>query len=157
MAKSDQLFSSVRKALDTNEINYEIAESKTGLILRGIPLDCKLKEFNCLIETTDYYCTAYAYIPLRADEDCRMKVAEFVTRANYGLRAGKFELDFEDGEVRYAISIDCDDRASLSDDLVMSTMLGTPYRMINRYGDALVAVMYGIKSPEEAIKEAESN
>jgi len=28
-------------------------------------------------------------------------VAETITRANFGLRVGKFELDFDDGEVRF--------------------------------------------------------
>jgi hypothetical protein len=30
----------------------------------------------------------------------RAPPAEFITRANYGLIIGNFELDFEDGEIR---------------------------------------------------------
>jgi hypothetical protein len=32
-------------------------------------------------------------------------VCEFLTRVNYGLAAGNFELDFSDGEVRYKTAL----------------------------------------------------
>jgi hypothetical protein len=43
----------------------------------------------------------YSICPHRAPEERRREVAEFLTRANYGLAAGNFELDFDDGEIRY--------------------------------------------------------
>jgi hypothetical protein len=43
----------------------------------------------------------YSISPLRAPENRRAEVAQFLTGANYGLAAGNFELDFEDGEIRY--------------------------------------------------------
>jgi hypothetical protein len=156
MSTASKFLSSVRQTLDAKEINYELVEGKDMLKIRGLPLTCKLKEFNCLIGTTDYYCTINAYVSLSADEDSRAPVAEYITRANYGLRAGKFEMDFDDGEILFSLSIDCEDRSSLSEDMVMSTLLGTPYRMLNKYGDGLVAVMYGFKTPADAIEEAEA-
>lgn len=43
----------------------------------------------------------YSVCPLRAPEERRGEVSQFLTRANYGLVAGNFELDFDDGEIRY--------------------------------------------------------
>jgi hypothetical protein len=43
----------------------------------------------------------YSIVPERVPEPRRREVSEFLTRANYGLAAGNFELDFDDGEVRY--------------------------------------------------------
>jgi hypothetical protein len=43
----------------------------------------------------------YSIAPQHVPDDRRRAVAEFLTRANYGLADGNFELDFEDGEVRY--------------------------------------------------------
>jgi hypothetical protein len=43
----------------------------------------------------------YSICPQRAPEQRRSEVADFLTRANYGLAAGNFELDFNDGEIRY--------------------------------------------------------
>ena len=41
----------------------------------------------------------------RSPEGRREDVAQFLTRTNYGLAAGNFELDFEDGEIRYKTAI----------------------------------------------------
>jgi hypothetical protein len=37
--------------------------------------------------------------------DRRSEVAAYITRTNYGLAAGNFELDFEDGELRYKTAL----------------------------------------------------
>jgi hypothetical protein len=43
----------------------------------------------------------YSVCPLRVPAARRPEVSQFLTGANYGLAAGNFELDFEDGEIRY--------------------------------------------------------
>jgi hypothetical protein len=43
----------------------------------------------------------YSICPMRAPEDRRHEMSQFLTRANYGLAVGNFELDFDDGEIRY--------------------------------------------------------
>ena len=43
----------------------------------------------------------YSVAPVKAPEEKRATMAEFVTRANYGLRIGNFEMDYRDGEIRY--------------------------------------------------------
>jgi hypothetical protein len=47
----------------------------------------------------------YSVCPFRVPEERRAEVSEFLTRANYGLAAGNFELDFGDGEVRYKTAL----------------------------------------------------
>jgi hypothetical protein len=47
----------------------------------------------------------YSVCPFRVPEERRSDVSEFLTRANYGLVAGNFELDFADGEVRYKTAL----------------------------------------------------
>jgi hypothetical protein len=47
----------------------------------------------------------YSVCPFRVPEERRAEVSEFLTRANYGLAAGNFELDFADGEVRYKTAL----------------------------------------------------
>ena len=48
-------------------------------------------------------CQGRAVIMLEAgvDTERRREVSQFLTGANYGLAAGNFELDLEDGEIRY--------------------------------------------------------
>jgi hypothetical protein len=43
----------------------------------------------------------YSIAPHRVPLERRLEVSEFLTRANHGLADGNFELDFDDGEVRF--------------------------------------------------------
>jgi hypothetical protein len=47
----------------------------------------------------------YSVCPLRVPAGRRSEVSQFLTAANYGLAAGNFELDFEDGEIRYKTAL----------------------------------------------------
>ncbi|NJL06648.1 MAG: YbjN domain-containing protein [Chloroflexaceae bacterium] len=48
----------------------------------------------------------FSMCPVTVPTERRPAMAEFLTRANYGLVLGNFEMDFEDGEIRYKTSID---------------------------------------------------
>jgi hypothetical protein len=48
----------------------------------------------------------YSLCPVIIPEDKRADVLEFITRANYGLIIGNFEMDLDTGEVRYKTSFD---------------------------------------------------
>ncbi|NLE45144.1 MAG: YbjN domain-containing protein [Chloroflexi bacterium] len=95
----------------------------------------------------------YVVGPVKTPEDARLRVAEFVARANYGLRIGNFELDFNDGEVRYKSSIDFEE-ATLTPALIRNAMYPAVQTM-DHYLAGLMAVTYGGKTPAEAISEIE--
>jgi hypothetical protein len=48
----------------------------------------------------------YSILSVAVPADRRARVAELLTRANYGLIIGNFELDLDDGELRFKTSID---------------------------------------------------
>jgi hypothetical protein len=52
----------------------------------------------------------YSVCPLTVPENRRREVADFLTRANYGLAVGNFELDFDDGEIRYKTVLEVEGR-----------------------------------------------
>ena len=54
----------------------------------------------------------YSICPLRVPEELRLEAAHFLTRANYGLAAGNFELDFADGEIRFKTVLHLDGELS---------------------------------------------
>jgi len=155
MPTATQIQEWLQACFDKKEISYELVD--TNLTLKAqFPLDCKLKHFNAFFVCRDDSYTVNSYIALNADEDSRQRVAEYITRANYGLRFGNFEMDYTDGETRFRMTVDCEDRDSLSDGMIMSSII-LPMRMYERYGDGLVAVMYGFLTPEAAIVEAEKD
>lgn len=95
----------------------------------------------------------YVIAPTKVIEDKRADVAEYITRANYGLRIGNFEMDYNDGEVRYKSSIDFED-TELNPVLIKHAIYPAVQTM-DRYLPGLMQVMYGSKSPEEAILDIE--
>ena len=154
MATAAQISTWLQRFFDEQQYRYELVGENNTTIKSRFSLDSKLKNVTFFITCRDDGYIVNTTIPLDADEDCRLKVSEYLMRANFGLAFGNFEMDFNDGEIRYRLPVDCEGRTSLPDG-VMSKSISLPLRMFDRYGDGLIAVMYGIKSPEEAIKEAE--
>ena len=95
----------------------------------------------------------YAMAPVKTPEERRHAVAEFITRANYGLRIGNFEMDYSDGEVRYKSSLDFED-AFLTTNLIRNAIYPA-VRTLDRYLGGLLKVIYGESDPAELIAEIE--
>ncbi len=92
----------------------------------------------------------YGYSSLLVPEGCRSAIAEAVVRANYGLRVGKFELDFNDGELRFqAAHIMTDDVVG---EQVMDRLIVTTIGMLDTYLPAFLSVIYGNELPKDAIQ-----
>lgn len=114
----------------------------------------KLKKVNYRVRIRKYDYVSYAYCPLNAD-DCKTEMAEFVTRANYGLINGNFEMDFRDGELRYKCFVNCDE--TIPGKETIKDSIYVPAAMFKRYGDGIVSVMFGVKSARDAISDCESD
>lgn len=94
----------------------------------------------------------YSVCPLNAEETQLIKIAEFITKVNYGLIIGNFELDFSDGEIRYKTSIDVEEdrlTTALIKQLVYANVL-----TMDRYLPGIVAVLNNL-SVDEAIAQCE--
>ena len=95
----------------------------------------------------------YVVMPVRVPANMRVTVAEYITRANYGLRIGNFEMDFDDGEVRYKSSLDFEG-VELTTGLIRNAIYPAVQTM-DRYLPGLLSVIFGGKSAEEAILAVE--
>lgn len=95
----------------------------------------------------------YSVVPLNVPGDRRPAMAEFLTRANYGLPLGNFEMDFADGEVRFKTSIDVEDDR-LSEALIRNAVYMNLFTL-DKYLPGIMAVMYGDVTPVQAIAEIE--
>jgi hypothetical protein len=96
----------------------------------------------------------YSICPVNAPENKRLTVAEFLTRANSGMIIGNFEMDFEDGEIRYKTSIDVEGD-SLSSALIKQLVYAN-VMMMDAYLPGIMSVIYGDVSPKDAIAQIES-
>lgn len=73
-------------------------------------------------------------------------MAEFLTRANYGLPLGNFELDMNDGEINFKNSIDVNG-GDLTQEMV-KTLVVFSIECVNRYLPGMRAVLEGVSAKQ---------
>ena len=95
----------------------------------------------------------YAVCPIKAPVDRLAAVSEVISRANAGLGVGNFELNFDDGTVRYKSGI------YAGDEQLSVTMVGHSFFITNStlddYLPAIMGVMYGDIMPQLAVARVE--
>ncbi len=77
-------------------------------------------------------------------------MAQLLTRINYGLIIGNFEMDFSDGEVRYKTSADLRDVELI--DGVFGRLVFANVRSMDRYTPAIHAMAAEGSDPDEALR-----
>lgn len=97
----------------------------------------------------------YSVCPLNAPEDKRQAIAEFITRANYGMIIGNFEMDFDDGEIRYKTSVDVEGATLLAP--IVKQLVYANVLIMDRYLPGLMAVIYSDIDPQEEIERLEAS
>lgn len=87
-------------------------------------------------------------------EEHRSNMAELLTRANYGLLIGNFEMDMDDGELRYKTSMVVADN-DLQDVVIGRQLVEPNVTTMDRYLPAMLAMLYGGYSPIDALARVE--
>jgi hypothetical protein len=148
-----ELFDTVKRFFFNDEWYYIELESRPVLRLNHWGANGR---FTCQAEINEaqkifYF---YSYFPVNVPQEKQVVVAELITRANYGMRVGNFEMDYEDGEVRFKTSVDVENH-ELTQALVSNHVYANVWTM-DRYLPALIAVIYGTISALEALEKVEN-
>lgn len=140
-----------------NEDDWHFSfDQERGIFKFGLRLKGKLKKINYIVDIKDDEYLVYAISPLGADEeDATMmaNMAEFICRANYGLRMGNFELDFDDGEVRFKVHVLCKGITPTPE--MIKRSIYCPASMFKRYGSGIVDIIFGNASGKDAVDKCE--
>lgn len=151
MSYSSEIAQAIQQFLTEDGWHFTFDEEK-GRFKFNLKLDTKLQGLNYYVFVRESDYTVYAGIALNAS-DCKAEMAEFITRANYGLFNGNFEMDYRDGEIRYKCYVECEDQ--IPSQAVVRESIYVPGKLFTHYGDGLLAVMFGMQTPEEAIEAIE--
>lgn len=95
----------------------------------------------------------FSVAPLDVPAEDRPAAAEYLTRANFGMVLGAFEMDMDDGHVRFRTSLEVGD-TELTPALI-EPLVGANVAMMTRYLPGLVSVVFEDQSPQEAVSAAE--
>ena len=133
-------------------------DDQYGLFKFGLNLKGRIKKVSYIVDVKDDEYVVYAISPIGADEkDEKMMavMAEFICRANYGLKNGNFELDMRDGEIRYKSFVDCEGLTPTTE--MVRNSIHCPAAMFDRYGDGIVDIIFGNSTAKEAVAKCEKS
>ena len=153
---NENIAAAIRKFFENDEWRYDFNEEE-GVFKCGLAVHGKLGDVQLVVTVGSNDFTCYHILRIKASEDVRAAVSEYITRANYGLKLGNFEMDFRDGEIRYkAYDMTCEAEEA-PDEEIIRRCIYVGGAMVSRYGDPLLKVMFGFADAEEAVAEAEAD
>ena len=119
-----------------------------GVFTVRMKLRCRMQSAQMIVLVREENYSTITTLPLTADMDHRLAMAEYLTRINWNMRNGNFELNMADGEIRYKTYVHVGQEKPDIAAARLATML--PFLMIDRYGDGIIDVLFGFKTPKEA-------
>ncbi|MBD1929177.1 YbjN domain-containing protein [Trichocoleus sp. FACHB-90] len=96
----------------------------------------------------------YSISPVKAPENKRLVMAEFLSRANFGLSIGNFEIDFADGQIRYKTSIAA--KGNGVNSVLIGHLIFANLLTMDEYLPGIMSIIYTELSAVEAIAQIES-
>lgn len=148
------LFDTMQQFFREDDWRFEHLEGKT-ILKMGFKGDNGAWRCFAQIREEQRQFIFYSILDTNCPEDKRHNMAEFLTRANYGLITGNFEMDFSDGEVRFKTSMDVKENEDKFCTGLIKRLVYINVLMTDKYLPGIMGVMYGVLSPTEAIAKVE--
>jgi hypothetical protein len=145
-------FENVLEHLDQHQVRYRQFPDEE---VASFEIRTKTGVFPMTVRVDDDLLQVYGQVPLAVPEGARGLIAEAVARANFGMRVGNFELDVNDGELRFHASVVLQlDRV---EDTLAERLITITLAMLERYIPAFMSIIYGNEPPAAAIALVESD
>ncbi len=145
------LVEKVENFFNEDSWNYEYDE-KYSVFTAGITLKSKLKNTKMMVVCKNNGITFRFPLSIGTDEESELQVMEYITRANCGLNYGCFWMNLDENRVEFVTFLPCEDVPTFNA-IKQAIMLGL--YMLDRYGDELLAVIFGMKNAKDAVEAAE--
>lgn len=146
------LFETLRALLDEQEWEYDV-EEEDEVVAFGY--EGETTAWECFVRTLteEDQVVVYSVAPFSVPPESLNAAAEFVCRANFGLVEGNFELDFDDGLVRFKTGVDVEGMEL--NRLVLTNLIFANLSAMDDYLPGLVAVLEEGVSPAAAVEQVE--
>jgi hypothetical protein len=138
------------------KIKIENTEDDDGAVLHfgAVNTDIGLIRFGSWVQNKPERMVFYVYHPIQILFSARQAVMELVTRMNYGLSWGCFELDMNDGELRFRVGLHMD--GSQIDRRLVHNAIHHGFSTLLYYHGAVSTLLYDNLTPEHALQITES-
>jgi hypothetical protein len=145
------LFSMIVETLETSDYDFDVSEAHQTIRIRVEGDTIHWTTYLRVLPREQI--VIYSKPDIQVPEPKRLIMAEFLTRANFGIVVGNFEMDFEDGEVRFKTSIDSSGEVFSSTILV--NLLNGNLANTNCYLPGVMGVAFGDLSAIAALNACE--
>ncbi|MGN1020618.1 MAG: YbjN domain-containing protein [Aristaeellaceae bacterium] len=153
MTQQERLIQRTKEYLTSRGWPVDPVDDEENVFELNMRIRSALKTCQVFIIVTDEEIMSMAVAPYRVEKEFAADVVEFITRANLGLRIGKFEYDYDEGEVRYQSCLPCSEGVPAMADV--ARVIDLPVMMLERCGDALFRNMTGQGDPASDAAEME--
>ena len=156
-AYSNDLVRVIEKFLNDDDWNFSFDDER-GMFRFGLRIKGKINNINYVVDVKEEEYLVYAISPISADQDDKKmmtNMAEFICRANYGLKMGNFEFDFSDGEISYKVHVPCED--IIPSTAIVKRSIYCPATLFEQYGSGIVNIIFNGASGKEAVEKCENN
>ena len=147
------LYETVKEVFVQDDWVFFEAGQKKGLI--QLTYQGKSSKWVCYaqVEEEQQLFLFYSIFPFRVEKKRIQAVSDFLNRANYGLKIGNFELDLDDGEIRYKTSVDFE--GSTPSTAIISNLVYANLWTMDRYAKGILDVSVGYEDAEKTVREIE--
>ena len=145
MTQKERLMQCAKDYLDARQWHYELQDEEEAVFELHLRIRSQLETCQVFIIVSEDEIMSMAVAPYMVEKDFVADVVEYITRANHGLRIGKFEYNYDEGEVRYQSCLPCTEGTPSKEDV--ARVIELPMVMLERCGDALFRNMTGQGDP----------
>ncbi|HRH91526.1 MAG TPA: YbjN domain-containing protein [Agitococcus sp.] len=96
----------------------------------------------------------YIYFPVNVPENKRLAVADLLTRINWGMRVGNFELNMDDGLIRCKAVVDIEGSTLVT--TMITNMLRAVLSTADKYFPMIMQVCYSDKTAKDLLATEDS-
>ena len=155
MAYSSTIVDALRETFSASGVQASFeGKNDIGIFSIRMKLHCRMQSAQMLVIVREDNYSTLTTLPLAADMDHRLAMAEYLTRANFNLRNGNFELNMEDGEIRFKTYVHVG--AAAPDISAARQAVLLPFLILERFGDGIIDVLFGFKTPKEAFEATQA-
>lgn len=154
---STKIADAIQEFLHDDDWHYTFREEK-GTFHFSLSTHSRLNTVDYFIAVREDHYRVLCVSPLSVNTDDAQelaRMAEFITRANYGMTRGCFEMDYRDGEIRFRMTVDCDGDAVPTQEIVKNSVY-VPASMFNRYGSGMAHTMFSDLNPAAIVRACEA-
>ncbi|MFC1944176.1 YbjN domain-containing protein [Chloroflexota bacterium] len=151
-----KLLETIKRFFQEDGWDYTESTMDTGLLLR---FGSRNEQWNCYARVREQYgqLMFYSYAPVDIPEPKRLSIAEYITRVNFGLHIGDFEMNFSTGTVQFKTGIDVKGQEENLTFTMIKHLVYTNVVTMDKFLPGLRMIISENMTPDQAITRIEAD